>query len=348
VIVGKKGNYQVMTNFLQSKVEPAKVTCPRYKLVSRALAERKDPSVDLVRSLLKATAQQSTTYSTIFDLTNGEVHVYHRGDFDRAVKINLKEELAKGERALKIAGLFKPESELRRRAMFGAQLAPVTREVRERQKIDGDGGVLLEQVFPGTSAADAEFQAGDVILAIGGARLTGVTRFLETLAKARAGGVLTIEVIRDGVRREKRVTLKETPREKGDGFDVIYGSVTSHGARLRTIVTRPRVEGRHPAGMLLQGGDTCFPIDTPVGQPGAFTWMVRDLTRHGYVTLRVERPGCGDSEGGPLRDVDFDTCEPTAHRLLFSDRSSFTLCRSEPTAHRLMGVMRWRKKDLPD
>jgi uncharacterized protein len=114
-------------------------------------------------------------------------------------------------------------------------------------------------------------------------------------------------VIRDGVKAEKRVTLKEMPREKGDGYEVIYGSVTSHGARLRTIVTRPEAEGRHPAVLLLQGGHTCFPIDTPVGKPVAFTWIASDLTRYGYVTMRVERPGCGDSEGGPLRDVDFDT-----------------------------------------
>jgi pimeloyl-ACP methyl ester carboxylesterase len=59
--------------------------------------------------------------------------------------------------------------------------------------------------------------------------------------------------------------------------------------------------------MLLQGGHTCFSIDNPVGEPSGFTRIARDLARHGYVTLRVERPGCGDSEGGPLRDVDFDT-----------------------------------------
>jgi hypothetical protein len=109
VVVRKKGNYQVMTNFLQSRIEPAKVSCPRYKLVSQSLAERKDLSVDLVRSLLKATAQKFTTYSTIFDLTNAEVYVHHQRDFDRTVKINLKEELSKGERILKIASLFKPE-----------------------------------------------------------------------------------------------------------------------------------------------------------------------------------------------------------------------------------------------
>jgi hypothetical protein len=48
--------------------------------------------------------------------------------------------------------------------LFGAQLAPDTREVRDRQKLDGDDGVTLEKIFPGTCAADAEFKAGRVVL----------------------------------------------------------------------------------------------------------------------------------------------------------------------------------------
>jgi choloylglycine hydrolase len=106
VAVRKKGNFQVMTNFLQSKVEPANVVCPRYKLVSESLAADKDLSVDLVRSLLEATSQKYTTYSIIFDLTNCELYVHHQGDFERTVKIKLTEELGKGERALKITKLF--------------------------------------------------------------------------------------------------------------------------------------------------------------------------------------------------------------------------------------------------
>jgi penicillin V acylase-like amidase (Ntn superfamily) len=109
VIVRKTGDYQVMTNFLQSRIEPAKVTCPRYKLVSQSLAERNELSVDRVRSLLKATAQKYTIYSTIFDLTNGDVYIHHQGDFDHTVKFHLNEELKKGERVLKIASLFNPD-----------------------------------------------------------------------------------------------------------------------------------------------------------------------------------------------------------------------------------------------
>lgn len=200
-----------------------------------------------------------------------------------------------------------PEGELRRRAMFGAQLAPVIKEVRDRQKLDGDDGVVLEKIFPGTSTAGGDFKEGDVILAICGSKVTGIPAFVERVAKARAGDVLTLDVVRDGVKAEKRVTLKEMPREKGDGYDVIYSSVTSHSARLRTIVTRPKAEGHLPAVLLLQGGHTCFSVDNPVGTPFGFTWVARNLAKRGYVTMRIERPGCGDSEGGPLRDVDFDT-----------------------------------------
>ena len=165
---------------------------------------------------------------------------------------------------------------------------------------------MLEKVFPGTAAADGDFKAGDVILGVDGTKLTGVPMFLEKMAKTRAGDVLTLDVVRDGVKAEKRVALKEMLREKGDGYDVIYSSVTSQGARLRTIITRPKTEGRHPAVMLLQGSG-CWSIDNPVGTPYGFTWVARNLARHGYVTMRIDRPGCGDSEGGPCQDVDFDT-----------------------------------------
>src|SRR5207244_2562073 len=124
--------------------------------------------------------------------------------------------------------------------MFGAQLAAVTEEVRERQGLDGNGGVVLEKTFPGTSADDGDFRAGDVILAIDGTRITGIPMFLQKMDEARAGDVLELDVVRDGARMQKPVTLKEKPREKGEGFDVLYGAVTSHGARLRTIVTRPK------------------------------------------------------------------------------------------------------------
>jgi pimeloyl-ACP methyl ester carboxylesterase len=199
------------------------------------------------------------------------------------------------------------DGELRRRALFGAQFGNVTPEVRERQRLTAEGGVQIERVFPDTSAATADLKVGDVILTVNDSKVTGLPAITEMLAPLRAGEVISVEVVRDGVSRNLRVALKEMPREKGDGYDVIYSAVNSHGARLRTILTRPKAEGRHAVVMLLQGGNACFSIDDPVGEPFGFTRIARGLAKQGFVTLRIERPGCGDSEGGPLIDVDFET-----------------------------------------
>ncbi len=59
--------------------------------------------------------------------------------------------------------------------------------------------------------------------------------------------------------------------------------------------------------MFLIQGIGLASIDNPVGPLSSYKTIIDDFTRHGFVTLRVDKPGCGDSEGGPARDVDFDT-----------------------------------------
>jgi alpha-beta hydrolase superfamily lysophospholipase len=201
----------------------------------------------------------------------------------------------------------KSAGELPRRAMLGARLGPVTPEIRDRHGLPENQGVVLEQVFDGTAAAAAGLRDADIVLEIGDTEVTGITVLLAAIAEARAGDALTLSGLRDGAAFETAVTLQEFPRERGDGYDVVYSFVMTGGVRLRTIITRPRTAGRHPAVMLLQGGHTCFPIDDPIGAPSGFVRIAQGLAQHGYVTLRIERPGCGDSEGGPLRDVDFET-----------------------------------------
>jgi uncharacterized protein len=82
--------------------------------------------------------------------------------------------------------------------------------------------------------------------------------------------------------------------------------VPSRGGRLRVIWTRPVTPGRHPGFLLVQGIGT-FTVENPSGLLSGYGDIIRDFSRRGFVTLRVDKPGCGDSEGGPLRDVDFDT-----------------------------------------
>jgi hypothetical protein len=59
--------------------------------------------------------------------------------------------------------------------------------------------------------------------------------------------------------------------------------------RILILVFRFRVQGIGLAS-----------IDNPVGPLGSYKILVDDFARRGFVTLRVDKPGCGDSEASGL------------------------------------------------
>ncbi len=199
-----------------------------------------------------------------------------------------------------------PAGGLKRGAFFGARIRSVEEEARKRLRLDAGTGIAIEQVIPGSTAEAARFQAGDVLVALDGVKITGVGVFVRMIGGRKAGDGVTIDLRRGDAARKEKVTLKGRPLETSDAFEVIYGAVPSRAGRLRTILTRPKGAGKHPALFLIQGVGL-FSVDNPIGPLASYKTIADDFTRHGYVTLRVDKPGCGDSEGGPARDVDFDT-----------------------------------------
>jgi pimeloyl-ACP methyl ester carboxylesterase len=205
-----------------------------------------------------------------------------------------------------IAVTAEVDAELKRGAFFGAKVATVPDDIRKRLKLESGAGALIDGVIPGSTAANAGFKSGDVLLAVDGARIAGAGGFVQAIAGRKAGAEVTIELRRgDDIRKEK-VTLAARPLEKSDAYEVVYGAVPSRAGRLRTILTLPKGDGKHPALFFIQGVGLAS-IDNPIGPLASYKTILDDFTRRGFVTLRVDKPGCGDSEGSPARDVDFDT-----------------------------------------
>jgi pimeloyl-ACP methyl ester carboxylesterase len=196
--------------------------------------------------------------------------------------------------------------DLKRGAFFGAKIGNVPDEVRENLKLEEGVGVAVEEIIAGSTAAEAGFKAGDILVALNGAKIVGTGEFVRAIGGLKAGTSVAIDFWRGDASSKSTITLKGRALEKSDAYEVIYGAVVSRGSHLRTIVTRPRGEGKHPALFLIQGVGL-FSIDNPIGPLGSYRTIIDDFTRHGFITLRVDKPGCGDSEGGPGRDVDFDT-----------------------------------------
>jgi uncharacterized protein len=86
-------------------------------------------------------------------------------------------------------------------------------------------------------------------------------------------------------------------RESVPDFDILYRPVIIDNARYQTIITKPKTPGRYPA-ILLIGGLGCYSLDhlkpdDPYGR------LLHGLTLQGYVTMRVEKNGEGESQGPP-------------------------------------------------
>jgi tetratricopeptide (TPR) repeat protein len=115
--IRKKGSYQIVTNFFQSKTKPENATCSRYRIASEIFAKSEELSIDLFRRILNAVHWEEysgsmtvTLYSFICDLKKRDIYIYHFHNFEDAVKINLPEELKKGERSQSIVSLFPYET----------------------------------------------------------------------------------------------------------------------------------------------------------------------------------------------------------------------------------------------
>ena len=195
---------------------------------------------------------------------------------------------------------------LPRKAGLGAAVAPVPDSLAHAAGLAPGEGVLIRQPLPGSTAAKAGLEPGDVLERVNDAPARLPT-LAATFAAMPVGQAVTLRVRRNGREHELKGRVFEKPREPAnDAYYVDYLDVTSNGHRMRTIVTHPRTPGRHPGFFFIQGYSP-ISYDYFLDTPGLDAPILRAMARAGFVTLRVEKPGVGDSEGGPFADVDFTT-----------------------------------------
>ena len=161
---------------------------------------------------------------------------------------------------------------------------------REKQKLKDENNVVVDRVSPDSSAALAGLQPGDILISLDGKAIASPSQFIEALATRRPGETLTIVSMREGEEKTTRAALKPLPPETSDAYRVIYGSVISRGNRLRTIVTRPNDDRRHPALLVIQGLGS-FSIESSPGSPGPYARIIDEFARRGFVTMRLEQAG---------------------------------------------------------
>lgn len=210
-----------------------------------------------------------------------------------------------------ILASFVSQDPLPRRGALGIPFTAVSPDVAMKYSLKTGEGLVAMAPIPKLTGEQAGIRAGDVLISINGTLVTAPTvgAIVRTIP---TGSEVRLLVGRDGKTVELKAPLQEKPRDHGNAnYEVCYESVVSNGQRMRTILTVPRKPGKHPAFFFIQGFSPVSYDFTLEGSKGDVTTIdgpiLYDFANSGFVTLRVEKPGVGDSEGGPFAEMDYIT-----------------------------------------
>lgn len=201
---------------------------------------------------------------------------------------------------------------LPRHAVFGAAVA------------EKPAGLTVVRVLPGSAAESAGVRSGDVVVSFDGAATSTIPAYLTEIHSLHAGETVTVAVTRDGKPLTLSVRLLQPPDENDPAVLTRYESITVDGSLRRVLVTVPKAALAPLPGVLFIGGIGCFSIDVAGDPQDPYLRLAHDLSRAGFVTMRLEKSGVGDSQGPPCRTVDFASEErsyATALTALRADRA---------------------------
>jgi uncharacterized protein len=99
------------------------------------------------------------------------------------------------------------------------------------------------------------------------------------------------------------------PREHFANAEVLYDWVSnSRGDKLRTLITRPKSVGAQVPVIFFVGWLSCDSVEYAQGETDGFgALLLRLIDQSGYATVRMDKPGVGESQGTPCNKADYQS-----------------------------------------
>jgi pimeloyl-ACP methyl ester carboxylesterase len=167
-------------------------------------------------------------------------------------------------------------------------------------------GAVVADVVPGQTAASLGVRPGDLIVSAGGRPVRSSGDVVDYAKTLFGGSSVELAVRRGGKALTLRGKAISRPRENYPNATVHYGAVPFRGGHLRDILVEPNGVSRPPLLFLIQGF-TCTSIEPPSSEE-PYRRLAAEMSRQGVAFYRVEKPGMGDSAGGPnCTNIDYAT-----------------------------------------
>ena len=201
-----------------------------------------------------------------------------------------------------LAEKLSQKQELRARAWMGTRF-DITEEAPDPDDPDGSGkdkgamsGLPVEEVLGGTGERIG-LMPGDHLVSLNGQHVANMDVLRSIISEYCEGDALKAVVIRESKEHILEGTFASRGPETHPNSEVIYTSAPFRDGLLRVIINKPAGEEPMPA-LLLIPGYTCASIDH-LRETHPYRRLIDAYVDAGYVTLRIEKSGLGDSWNTP-------------------------------------------------
>ena len=181
------------------------------------------------------------------------------------------------------------------RAVLGVTMTPVTDEIAKEMKLSSLDGVYIVEVSKGGAAEKSGIKKGDVIVKIGGKKVSNASSVQERVNSYRPGDKTVVTVVREGKEKDIEVTFQGTAMKTGtvdnDGSVAFYGSKIKEASKekLAQLGLKSGVEivSVGPGKLLDAGASEGFVIkfvnDQPVSKPQDVIDLAKKARRAVYI-----------------------------------------------------------------
>jgi serine protease Do len=190
-----------------------------------------------------------------------------------------------------------------RRGVLGVRAQTITPKLGDGLSLGVHSGVVISDVRPGGPAAAAGLRVGDVVVALDGKPMENARQLDVNVYQRALGDVVTVDVVRVGVRLSFGVTVRERPKDP-DRFTSLVTPERNLVSRLGVLALELDADLLRAAGPL-RGSEGVLVAARAGGsygteddlRPGDVIYAVDGVSVRGLGELRqaVGRPPSGES-----------------------------------------------------